>query len=213
MTLVVIFFVPSLYGVMFIELVKDNKDFTPQRRLNRIYAIDTVMSIFLFTLSIIILKYGINTSMIIYTIIGFFIFIFFVGSLIFIQTGRLTNPESFLKKLKINLNEPDAKFEYAENDIYGLLMDNFRQLYRVPKPDNPQDTELTILPLTLFLLIFLGFYLLLMMVGLTDSVASIGVVSPTLLSFFITWYFVVVIAHVMRKRIFPTVKAALSSVS
>jgi protein-S-isoprenylcysteine O-methyltransferase Ste14 len=201
MTLVVVFFIPSLYDMMFIQLVKDNVTFTPQSRLNRIYAIDVSISVFLFTLSIIFINFGILKNDQMYTIAGFFVFLFFVGSLIIIQYQRIMNPEKFLNKLKINPSETDARFENAETDIIGLLRGNFSMLFTKIQADKTDPSKKVHVPsfnsLLLLIFIFAAFLFLLRLAGLTDSYASIGIVSPALLALFVAWYIVALVNHVM----------------
>jgi hypothetical protein len=75
---------------------------------------------------------GYRTNKFEYTVAGFYIFIFLIGSILAVQFSRLSNEAAFLKKFEIGTaGEIPAKIEIVNSDWYGLLKDNlFALIYK-----------------------------------------------------------------------------------
>jgi hypothetical protein len=129
LVLFVVIVVPTMHHYFFVLLVLDNKynkqPFDAQQLLNRLSAVDIVLATILFMLSFSLINYGIVNNSPIKTIVGFYIFIFFIASFIVLQYQRIFNKEAFLKKFEPGI----ARIEVINPDILGLFMDNIVQLF------------------------------------------------------------------------------------
>ena len=155
--LVVVFLVPFIYLSGIITIINDNLHFTPQQRLNRLYGLDVIISGFIFLLSIYFVSDGYRTNKFEYTVAGFYIFIFLIGSILAVQFSRLSNEAAFLKKFEIGTaGEIPAKIEIVNSDWYGLLKDNlFALIYKTEfETDNTTGKLQAKLKLKMFHLIW-----------------------------------------------------------
>jgi hypothetical protein len=128
LVLFVVIVVPTMYHYFIVLLVLDNKynekPFQAQDLLNRLSAVDVVLGTFLFLFSFSLINYGIANNSPIKTIVGFYVFIFFIASFIVLQYQRIFNKETFLKNFG-----PGADIGATNPDIIGLIMDNIVQLF------------------------------------------------------------------------------------
>lgn len=119
--------IPKMYHYFIVILVLDNKyiyedTITAQKMLNRLGAIDIFLCFLLFMLSFSMINNGIINDIPMNTIIGFYIFIFFLTSFIFIQAHRLINESQFLELFKVNNILPT--FADMDPDWGGFIYDN-----------------------------------------------------------------------------------------
>jgi hypothetical protein len=135
------FSVPIVYKYFFIELVLDNREIwikdskyetniIPQKLLNRLNALDMYTCAVFFMIAITYIVSCISTNNFLYSSVGFYMFLFFLISLIVIQYQRIVNPNDFLKHFTDTPTDPLTypKIEKIENDLGGFIMDNFNYL-------------------------------------------------------------------------------------
>jgi len=138
------FAVPIIYDNFVAVLVLYNILLkTPQEKLNRLNAVDMYISVVLFGLAFSFIHYGILSTDSYYTLIGFYIFIFFIASFIRLQYDRVFNTDDFYKKIsrepvwneKVKLNElaplagDEPNFEKIKNDLWGFFTNNLSELF------------------------------------------------------------------------------------
>jgi hypothetical protein len=138
MVLFVVIVVPTMYQYFIVLLVLDNKynetPFTGQQLLNRISAVDIVMGFLLFMFSFSLINNGIANNRPTSTVIGFYVFIFFISSFIVLQYRRTFNAEEYLKPFGL---APDLN-RTINPDIFGFIMDNVVQLF-IKYEKDPND--------------------------------------------------------------------------
>lgn len=132
LVLFVVIVVPELYRYFIIDLVLENKfnaisPFNPQQLLNRLSAIDIYLGILLFGFSFSLINFGVANNKPIDTIVGFYVFIFFISSIIVLKYKRTFDSEKFLKIFTINDIVPNMN--EIRPDIFGLIIDNISQLF------------------------------------------------------------------------------------
>lgn len=132
-----VFIAPVAHRVLIIELVLDNTQFSPQRKLNRTYAADIYTGAVLFGFAIAFINYGIINNQSLATILGFDLFIFLMAAIMILQYSRIFNPKAYLEQFK---DERDVlpSFENMEMD-WGFYTDNLGGLFwkEFPDPENP----------------------------------------------------------------------------
>lgn len=156
------FISPVAHRILIVELILDNEDFTAQRKLNRTNAADVYTSTLLFAFSIAFINYGIinNTSMA--TIIGFYVFIFTMASIMILQYNRIFSPATYLSQFKTSGVLPS--FENVEMD-WGFFMDNISNLFftktMIPNEDPFTKDKSPMVPsynFNLSFIVFMVFY-------------------------------------------------------
>jgi len=131
LVLFVVMVVPTMYQYFIVLLVLDNSyneiPFKAQELLNRLSAVDIVFGFMLFMFSFSLINNGIVNNKPINTVVGFYVFLFFIASFIVLQYQRLFNEVEFLKKFG-DLGGP-ASITNIKPDIFGLISDNIAQLF------------------------------------------------------------------------------------
>jgi len=131
LVLFVVMVVPTMYQYFIVLLVLDNKynetPFKAQELLNRLSAVDIVLGFMLFMFSFSLINNGIVNNTPINTVVGFYVFLFFIASFIVLQYQRLFNEGEFLKKFG-DVGGP-ANIANINPDIFGLIGDNIAQLF------------------------------------------------------------------------------------
>jgi len=188
---VVILFVPRIYKKLFIDLISDNPKLdSPQKRLNRVYAVDIVVAFLLFIMSIIFINHGILKSLVGFSVFGFYIFLFLIVSVIRIQLERNDSSGEFLSSMKKVPSEPSAQIEKSQVDIMGLCIDNLLLIATKPTVNDSGVVENKV-SLVAFITFFSIFFILLYILylnNLLDSSSSIGIFSPAFIFFFLALY-------------------------
>ena len=138
------FAVPIIYDNFIVVLVLYNILLkTPQEKLNRLNAVDMYISAVMFGFAFSFINYGILSTDSYYTLIGFYIFIFFIASFIRLQYDRVFNFKDFYEKLsrepvwngttKTNelapLSGDEPSFEKIKNDLWGFFTNNLSELF------------------------------------------------------------------------------------
>lgn len=148
LVLFVVIVVPSLYKYFIINLVLENKyneeQFNGEKLLNRLSAIDIYIGFLLFGFSFSLINYGIVNNKPIDTILGFYVFIFFISSFIVLKYKRTFENKNFLEIFGFkNIESVDESQKIMNNihpDIYGLFMENIVQLFiKKEKIDNDKS--------------------------------------------------------------------------
>jgi hypothetical protein len=121
-----IFITPIAHRVMIVELILDNDTFSAQRKLNRSNAADVYTGFVLFGFAIAFMNYGIINNKTLATILGFYVFIFLMASILVLQYQRIFNPTSYLSQFKTKGVLPS--FEDMEMD-WGFFTDNISSLF------------------------------------------------------------------------------------
>jgi hypothetical protein len=132
LVLFVVLVVPSLHHFFIIKLVLENKyndpAFTPQQLLNRLSSIDIFVCFILFGFSFSLINAGIVKNAPTTTIVGFYVFIFFISSFIVLQYKRMFDKDNFIKYFKISgVLDPDI--EKVTPDIVSALYINIVYLF------------------------------------------------------------------------------------
>lgn len=132
-----VFIAPVAHRILIVELVLDNTQFSPQRKLNRAYAADIYTGAVLFGFAIAFINYGIINNKSLATILGFDMFIFLMASVIILQYSRIFNPKAYLEQFKDGTGITPS-FENMEMD-WGFYTENLGGLFwkEVPDPENP----------------------------------------------------------------------------
>jgi hypothetical protein len=121
-----VFVTPIAHKILIVELIQDNEDFSAQRKLNRANAADVYTGAVLFGFAIAFINYGIINNKPLATIIGFYVFVFFMASLIIIQYQRIFDPATYLNQFVTKGVTPS--FDNVEMD-WGFFSDNVFNLF------------------------------------------------------------------------------------
>jgi hypothetical protein len=131
-----IFVTPVAHRILIVELVLDNDGFSAQRKLNRANAADIYTGALLFGFAVAFINYGIINNTPLATILGFYVFVFFMASVIVLQYQRIFSPANYLKQFQTRGVLPS--FENAEMD-WSFFTDNISMLFfkktMEPNPD------------------------------------------------------------------------------
>jgi hypothetical protein len=132
-----VFIAPVAHRVLIVELVLDNTQFSPQRKLNRTYAADIYTGAVLFGFAIAFINYGIINNKSLATILGFDLFIFLMAAIMILQYSRIFNPKAYLEQFKDERGVLPS-FENMEMD-WGFYTENLGGLFwkEFPDPENP----------------------------------------------------------------------------
>lgn len=201
----VVLVVPSVYQYFIVGLILDNKynevPFKAQQLLNRLSAIDIYLSVILFGFSFSLINNGIVNNMPMNTVIGFYVFIFFIFSFITLQYKRMFNKDEFLD----NFGTEGGKAEMGNinPDMIQVLIDNIVQLF-VKMEKDPQDQEKKIMKFQfgwlIVLMIFFILYGILKVNGLDKGGSSSIVMSIPFYMVLLSIYIAIYIKHARDAR-------------
>jgi len=178
------FAVPIMYYQFVVVMVLWNIYLkTPQEKLNRIYTIDIFLSFFMFGLAFSFMNQGIVSTDSYYTLLGFYIFIFFIASFIRIQYDRTFNVDVFYDEISkepeynkiTQLNElvpmkeesgdfaDKPNYEKVKFDVIGFILSNFgyKKVYDTKEEDESKRCKTSVSSVIIkIIVIFLVFGLL-----------------------------------------------------
>ena len=188
--------VPVMYKYFIIDLVlqnkKDNNNFGDQQVLNRLSAIDIYISLLLFGFSFSLINLGIINNKPIDTIIGFYVFIFFISSFIVLKYKRTFEIDEFIKLLGADINSKESLMNNIKPDIMGLFMDNISQLF-IKKENDQYKIQFNFI---IVIGIFLAFYFILKMYGIEKMNGSSILTSVPFYMFLLSIYIAVYIKYI-----------------
>lgn len=185
--------VPVMYKYFIIDLVLQNENFTPQQYLNRLSAIDIYMSVLLFGFSFSLINLGIVNNKPIDTIIGFYVFIFFISSFIVLKYKRTFEIDDFINLLFPNRDvDKVLLMNDIKPDIMGLFMDNISQLF-IKKENNQYKIQFNFI---IVIGIFLAFYFILKTYGMEQMNGSSILTSVPFYMFLLSIYIAVYIKYI-----------------
>ena len=129
-----VFITPIAHKIMIVELIQDNETFSAQRKLNRANAADVYTGAVFLGFAIAFINYGILNNIPLATIVGFYVFIFFMASLIVLQYERIMTPQKYLKNFETKGVLPN--FDNIEMD-WSFFTDNISALFfkKTMEPD------------------------------------------------------------------------------
>jgi hypothetical protein len=192
-----VFVTPAAYKYLLLELVMDNETFDSQMKLNRMSAVDMATSIIMFAFAFAFINYGITRGETGSLLTGFYVFMFFLTSLIVLQYKRIFNETEFLEQFGTGANMPS--FKNVRNDMGGLVFDNAKELLYKKSVMDIAGEKKTINQFSasgiMLLVIYLVFYIVLYSLGMWDSKGSFYFISIPAAFFFLSWYLVVLINH------------------
>ena len=132
------FAVPSMHKNLIFDLVMDNDEFKPQRKFDRLRAVEMFTFIMFFAFAMSFINNGILSGNSKSSITGLYIFIFFVEAFIILQYTRISDQDTFLK----SFGEPVPIADSSSPDIIGFIKDNIMGLMfkktMIDDPDNPK---------------------------------------------------------------------------
>jgi hypothetical protein len=185
--------VPVMYKYFIIDLVLDNENFTPQQYLNRLSAIDIYISLLLFGFSFSLINLGIVNNKPIDTIIGFYVFIFFISSFIVLKYKRTFEIDNFINLLFPNRDvDKVLLMNNIKPDIMGLFMDNISQLF-IKKENGQYKIQFNFI---IVIGIFLAFYFILKTYGMEQMNGSSFLTSVPFYMFLLSIYIAVYIKYI-----------------
>ena len=126
LVIIAVFVSPIAHRILIVELIMDNDTFSAQRKLNRTNAADIYTAILFFGFSLAFINYGIINSKPIATVIGFYVFIFFMASVITLQYQRIFDPSSYLNQFITKGITPS--YDNIEMD-WGFFTENVFNLF------------------------------------------------------------------------------------
>jgi hypothetical protein len=192
---------------MIVELIHDNEDFSAQRKLNRSNAADVYTGALLFGFAIAFINYGIINNKPLATIIGFYIFVFFMASVIVLQYQRIFDPATYLNQFTTKGVTPS--FDNVEMD-WGLFSDNIFNLFfkttMEKNPDPATASQKPLIPIYHFQLGWVGvvfinsaIYFLMKMLHFGGSGGSFFYTSIHFYGFLFAIYLMALIGHYRYK--------------
>jgi len=187
-----VFATPPAYKFFLLELVMDNETFDAQKKLNRMNAVDIATSVIMFIFSFSFINYGIASASTISLLIGFYIFIYFLASLIVLQYQRIFNETEYLEQFGKGSYMPS--FKNIRNDLGGLIYDNVVELF-LRKSDNETQPIKYSSGWVFLVVIYLCLYFTLYATGSLQSPKSFSFISIQFVIFFISWYLAILIIH------------------
>lgn len=202
-----VFITPIAHKIMIIELIMDNETFSAQRKLNRANAADVYTGILFFGFAIAFINYGILNNAPFATVIGFYVFIFFMASVIVLQYQRIFDPATYLKQFTTKGVIPS--FDNVEMD-WGFFSDNVFNLFftsTMVKNEDPKTASKT--PMVAkynfqfgfigVLFLYTGFYSLLKMFEFTGVGGSFFLTSIYTYGIFFSIYIMALVGHYKYK--------------
>jgi hypothetical protein len=120
------FVTPVAYRILITELVLDNTEFSAQHKLNRANAADVYTGTLFFGFAVSFINYGILNNMPLATIIGFYVFVFLMASIMVLQYQRVFTPAAYLAQFQTKGITPN--FEDMEMD-WGFFTENISSLF------------------------------------------------------------------------------------
>ena len=192
-----VFATPSAYKYLLLDLVLDNDTFDPQMKLNRMAAVDMATCIIAFAFAFAFINFGITNGNTGALLTGFYVFLFFLTSLIVLQYNRIFNETEYLEQFGVGSSIPS--FKNVRNDLGGLIYDNMRQLFFKKTTIKVGNETKTINQFSyagvLLLLIYVVFYIILNSYKMWNSKSSFLFISIPVAFFFLSWYLVVMIHY------------------
>jgi len=184
------FAVPIMYanGILYLVLWNIHLK-TPQEKLNRLYMVDIFLSLFLFGLSFSFMNVGIVSTNSYYTLLGFYIFIFFIASFIRIQYDRTFYLDDFYTEiskepewnkieqtnLMVELEGKTPNYEDVKTDIIGFIISNFgyKQEYN-KKEKKCQSSVLSVISkiVSIFLIFIFVYMIFTNVLGMKEETGS-----------------------------------------
>jgi hypothetical protein len=208
LVLFVVLVVPSLYQNFIIDLILDNKKdppgFSPQQLLNRTSGADIYIGVILFGFSFSLINEGIVNNNTMHTIIGFYVFIFFLASFIVLQYQRIFDKTNFLKKFTQDQGLLATLQDFSPSpDIGGFLFDNLTQMF-VKKEIDPTTGKTRLqfqFNFAIVVIIFTILYLILKKYKLDKSTSKSIFLSLPMYMFLLAIYIAVYIKHIREKNL------------
>ena len=150
---------PIAHKIMILELIMDNTAFSSQQLLNRSNAADVYTGLILFGSALAFINYGMINNMPFATVMGMYVFVFFISSVIILQYQRVFNPVDYLKQFAKEGEGSTASFEKIEMD-WGFFSDNLFELFfkKTMKYDSVKKTQVPTYEFQLGWLVVLLFY-------------------------------------------------------
>ena len=185
-----VFAAPAAYRYLLLDLVLDNDTFTPQMKLNRMSAVDMATAVIFFAFAFSFINYGVANTNTGALVTGFYVFLFFLTSMIVLQYKRIFNETEYLEQFGVGSTMPS--FKDVRNDLGGLIFDNVRNLFFKKTVVTVGETKQTINTFSpagvMMLVIYLIFYMGLYSAGLLGSAGSFYFISIPTAFFFLSWY-------------------------
>lgn len=126
LVIIAVFVAPIAHKILIVELIMDNENFSAQHKLNRTNAADVYTAVLFFGFSLAFINYGMINNQPLATIIGFYVFIFFMASVVILQYQRIFDPATYLNQFITKGVTPS--FDNIEMD-WGLITDNVFNLF------------------------------------------------------------------------------------
>ena len=144
MVIIAVMVTPVAHKIFIIELIMDNKEeFTSQALLNRANAADIYTGAIIFGFSLAFINYGMLNNATVATIVGMYVFVFFITSVIILQYYRIFKTDEYLQQFK-GKDGSKPNFNDIEMD-WGLINDNIISLFfqRTVEPNTDPATKNT----------------------------------------------------------------------
>jgi len=190
------FAVPAVHKNLLFDLVMDNDTFSPQRKFDRLRAVEMFTFVIFFGFAISFINNGILNSNSNSTITGLYIFIFFIEAFIILQYNRISDQNKFLD----SFGKPQPIADNSSPDIIGFLKDNILGLMfkktMVPDPEDStkkipkMDFQFTFIGVGL---IYTGLFFLLKHLNLDAGHNMI--LSIPFYAFFLSMYLMILFNH------------------
>jgi hypothetical protein len=202
-----VFVTPIAHKILIVELIMDNETFSAQNKLNRTNAADVYTGALLFGFAIAFINYGILNNTPLATVIGFYVFVFFIASVIVLQYQRIFDPATYLNQFTTKGVTPS--FENVEMD-WGFFTDNiFNLFFKTTMEKNPDPSTVSQKPLVPiyhfqfgFLgvaVIYAGFYFLLKWLSFSGKGGSFFYTSIYFYGLLFAIYIMALIGHYKYK--------------
>jgi hypothetical protein len=216
--IVISFFVtPIAHRILIVELVNDNETFTRQRKLNRASAADVYAGTVFFGMALAFINYGILNNSSVSTVIGFYIFIFFLASTIVLQYSRLIDTDNYFRQFQsptknfdgsnVAESDPDPEPILGKVEMdWGFFSDNLFNLFFVKTGSKMDDAGVEI-PIYTFQFgwicvigIFMGLYFLIKNVfNFTGSTGTFFLTSIYFYAVLLSIYLLALFNHYLFK--------------
>ena len=182
MVIIAVMVTPIAHKIFIVELIMDNKDeFSSQQLLNRANAADIYTGAIIFGFSLAFINYGMLNNATVATIVGMYVFVFFITSVIILQYYRIFKTDEYLQQFK-GKDGGKPNFNDIEMD-WGLIQDNIMTLFfqRTMEPNTDPATKNTKPEIPVYhfqfgflvvLLFYLVFLLILHAFNLTKKMGS-----------------------------------------
>lgn len=143
-------------------------------------AVDMATSVIMFIFAFSFINYGIASASTIALLIGFYVFMYFIGSLIVLQYQRVFNETEYLEQFGKGSYMPS--FKNIRNDLGGLLVANVKELFSMNASP-------------ILIVIFIVLYGIYYITGALKTNGSFYFMSIPFALFFLAWYLTILIKH------------------